>query len=246
MSLTQTSLRKLFFITLLLACLGCCAQNVRPALRVDTGAVAAMAATAEKEKEVFSDKDFQYKTDASESKNWLEAFWDWFLSLIEEFFGKLSPTNAQLAWQIFKWTLIGLFIAGIVFVLWKSNFHGLLRGKPKSLAGAAFSDLPEDLESVNIDKLINDALAAGNYRLAIRWCFLKSLQLLNHRKHIVWQPSKTNIDYQHELKSAGLREEFRKLSYVFEYVWYGEMATNEGVFASYRKQADQFNGNLDA
>lgn len=222
------------------------AQNVRPALRLDTGTVQPRFASAGKEKEVFSDKDFNYDVDAKESENWLEAFWKWLLSIIESFFGKLSPDNAERAWQIFKWSLIALFIAGIIYALWKSNFRGLLRGKPKSLSGAAFSDLPEDLESVNIDKLISDALASGNYRLAIRWCFLKSLQLLNQKKHIAWQPSKTNIDYQHELKSEGLRDGFHKLSYVFEYVWYGEMSTNEQVFAKYRNEVDNFNSRLNA
>lgn len=239
-------MKKLALILILLA--GVCgrAQNVRPALRLDTSTVKPRLASVDKEKEIFSDKDFNYDVDARESENWLEAFWKWLLSIIESFFGKLSPTNAELAWQIFKWSLIGLFIAGIIFALWKSNFRGLLRGKPRSLSGAAFSDLPEDLESVDIDKLISDALANRNYRLAIRWCFLRSLQLLNQKKHIAWQPSKTNIDYQHELSSESLRDGFHRLSYVFEYVWYGEMGTSEQVYAKYRSEVDKFNSGLNA
>lgn len=223
--------------------LGGRAQSVAPAVRLDSAKITARNATPEKEREIFSDKDYVYHADAQESTNWLKAFWEW---LTEQLFGKLSVENADLTWKIVKWTLIGLFIAGIIFILWRSNFRGLLRGKPKNLAGAAFTDLPEDIESVNIDNLISEALKNGNYRLAIRWSFLKSLQLLNQRKHIVWQPAKTNIDYQYELTQPALREDFRKLSYVFEYVWYGEMATNESVFARYRTEIDKFNSNLHA
>ncbi len=218
-------------------------REVRSPLMHDTGKVEVKYPSAAKEKEIFSDKDFIYQADAKESKNWLEAFLDW---LTKKIFGKISSENAELTWQIVKWTLIGLFIAGIIIILYKSNFRGLLRKDAKKLSGASFTDLPEDIESVNIDNLIEEALKNGNYRLAIRWCFLKSLQLLNQQKQIAWQPAKTNIDYQYELKNPGLRESFSRLSYVFDYVWYGEMTTNENTFLKYKSEIEKFNGNLDA
>lgn len=212
-------------------------------VKYDSSEVVVHNATPAKEKEVFADKDFIYHADAKESKNWLEAFLDW---LTRKIFGKISVENAEVTWQIVKWTLIGLFIAGIIIVIWKSKFRGLMRGDAKKLSGASFTDLPEDIESVNIDKLIEEALKNGNYRLAIRWCFLRSLQMLNHQKHIAWQPAKTNIDYQYELKNPNMREGFSKLSYVFEYVWYGEMATNENTFTKYKTEIDKFNNSLHA
>jgi hypothetical protein len=211
------------------------------AVRYDTSSTAVRKASAEKEKEVFSDKDFIYHADAKESKNWFRAFIEW---LTEQFFGKVSAQNVELTWQVVKWTAIGLFIGGIIFVLWKSKFRGLLRSDPKILAGASFADLPEDLESVNIERHIEDAIRNGNYRLAIRWCFLKSLQLLNQKKQIAWQPYKTNVDYEYELKNSDLRERFSKLSHVFEYVWYGELATNEATFNKYRGDVDKFNASI--
>lgn len=207
----------------------------------DSSGVAVKKATVSKEKEIFSDKDFRYHADAKESKNWLRAFWDW---LMENIFGKMSFESGERAWLIVKWTLIGLFVAGVVFIILKSKFRGLLRGEAKNLSGATFTDLPEDIESINLDKLIDEALHKGNYRLAVRWCFLKSLQSLNNSKLITWQPSKTNVDYEYELKNASLRQHFNKLSYVFEYVWYGEMQASEKVFNNYRGEIENFNKNL--
>lgn len=212
-------------------------------VKFDTARIAVKNASVEKEKEVFSDKDFIYHADAKESKNWLKAFMDW---LTEQLFGKVSAKNAELTWQIVKWSAIGLFIAGLIFVLWKAKFRGLLRADPKDLGGASFTDLPEDIQSVNIDSHIDEAIRNGNYRLAIRWCFLKSLQLLNQKKQITWQPSKTNVDYQHELKDPGIRERFSKISYVFEYVWYGELSTSEKVFTKYRDDVEKFNSGMHA
>lgn len=195
-----------------------------------------------KEKEVFADKDFQYHEEAKESQNWFRAFFEWLLNKV---FGKMSVKGTETAWQIVKWSFIALFVGGVIFVILKSKFRGLFRGDSKKLAGASFADLPEDIESINLDKLIDEALNSGNYRLAVRWCFLKSLQLLNQTKKITWRPSKTNIDYELELQDIDQREQFGKLSYVFEHVWYGEVQTGEKLFSSFRNEIEKFNSNLN-
>ncbi len=215
----------------------------KSSVQYDTSAISSVKkATAQKEKEIFADKDFKYHEDAKDQKNWLKAFIDW---LMENIFGKMSFESGERAWQIIKWTFIGLFIAGVIFIILKSKFRGLLRGDAKKLSGAAFTDLPDDIESINLDKLIEEALANGNYRLAVRWCFIKALQSLNQNKKIAWQPSKTNIDYEYELQNLNLRENFNKLSYVFEYVWYGEMKAGENLYVKYKSEIEKFNGNLN-
>ncbi|HWY37885.1 MAG TPA: hypothetical protein VNY73_04960, partial [Bacteroidia bacterium] len=212
-------MKKFFIILLLLFVVPAFPAGKKKTVQYDTITVSSVKkASSQKEKEVFSDKDFAYHEDAKESKNWLRAFIDW---LMENLFGKMSVESSARAWQIIKWTFIGLFIAGVIFIILRSKFRGLFRGDSKKLSGASFTDLPEDIESVNIDKLIEEALQNGNYRLAVRWCFLKALQSLNENKLITWRPSKTNIDYGHELQNVNLRQNFDKLSYVFEHVWYG-------------------------
>ncbi|MGZ3861984.1 MAG: hypothetical protein ACXVPN_06960 [Bacteroidia bacterium] len=198
-------------------------------------------AGADKEKEIFADKDFQYHEEAKESQNWFRAFFEWLLNKV---FGKMSVKGTETAWQIVKWSFIVLFVGGVIFIILKSKFRGLFRGDSKKLAGASFADLPEDIGSINLDKLIGEALQNGNYRLAVRWSFLKSLQMLDQAKKITWQPSKTNIDYELELQNLVLREHFNKLSYVFEHVWYGEVQTGEKLFSNYKNEIEKFNSNL--
>ena len=116
----------------------------------------------------------------------------------------------------------------------------MLRGDAKKLQSASFADLPEDIEGIDMDALIEDAFGKGNYRLAIRWCFLKSLQWLNKQNKITWQPAKTNVDYQHELNEKTIKENFTDLSKVFEYVWYGEVTPTEKLCTDYKNQVDKF------
>ena len=235
-------MKKLLLILFLaVASFGFSSEKIK-VVQYDTAAISTeKKVSQQKEKEVFADKDFQYHEEAKESKNWFRAFFDW---LMDKVVGKVGFENAELVWQIVKWTFIALFVAGVIFILLRSKFRGLLRGDSKKLSGASFTDLPEDIESVNLDKLIEKAILEGNYRLAVRWCFLKALQTLNQTKQITWQPAKTNIDYEHELQNLTLKQNFNKLSYVFEYVWYGEMQTGEKLFKDYRSEIEKFNSGL--
>lgn len=191
---------------------------------------------AEKEKEVFADKDYVYHKEAKKSKSWWDAFLEWLSNLL----GKPISKNPTLSYNIIKYTLISIFILGLIFILWKANFIGFLNKGSKTLEGATFTDLPENIESIDIDTLINEAIQKQNYRLAVRWCFLKSLQWLNKQNKIVWKPAKTNIDYQHELKDKNLKTEFTALSYVFEYVWYGETNCDQKLCSDYKTKVETF------
>jgi hypothetical protein len=228
--------------TLLLICLFCFSFTVFPAERkaavvYDTSKVFSLKKIdQQKEKEIFSDKDFVYDKEAKVSKGWMEAFLDWLARL----FGKPVSKNPELSYNILKYSFIGLFIAGVIFILWKSKFSALLKGNAKKLGGASFTDLPENIEGINIDKFIEEAMRSGNYRLAVRWCFLKSLQWLNKQHKITWQPAKTNIDYQQELTDKKLKEDFTALSKVFEYTWYGEISLTEKTCIDYRNSITKF------
>ncbi len=195
----------------------------------------------EKEKEIFSDKDFIYKKEVKAAKGWWEAFLEWLAGL----FGKSVEKSPQVSFKILKYILVAIFIIGILFVLWKSKFRGLLKGSQKKIADPLFADLPENIEGIHIETLIDEAVGLGNYRMAVRWCFLKSLQWLNRQNKITWRPSKTNVDYQQELKDKDLKEDFVSLSRVFEYVWYGEINPTEKLCMDYRIKVNNFVKNAD-
>ncbi len=210
------------------------------AIAYDTSKISTIKkASPQKEKEIFADKDFIYHKEAKASKGWWEAFLEW----LSHLFGKSVEKHPEVSYNIVKYILVALFIIGIIFVLWKSKFRSLLKGNAKIIAATSFIDLPENIEGINIDALIEEAMRVGNYRLAVRWCFLKSLQWLSSQNKIIWQPAKTNIDYQHELKDKNLKEEFVSLSRVFEYAWYGEINLTEKICIDYKNKVEIFISN---
>ena len=215
----------------------------KPFVQYDTSKInTTIKVSPQKEKEIFADKDFVYQKEAKASNGWWEAFLEWLSKLL----GKPISKHPKTSYNILKYSLIALFIIGLIFVLWKSKFRSLLTGSSKKIAATAFTDLPDNIEGINIDGLIEEAMGNGNYRLAIRWCFLKALQWLNTENKITWHPAKTNIDYQLELKDKNLISEFISLNRVFEYVWYGEMNACEKLCHEYKTKVEKFISNKNA
>lgn len=123
---------------------------------------------------------------------------------------------------IYYGLMIGTAI-GLIFIILKSQGHNpLSRGERRSRAQLQADTIDENSSVESINRLINTAEAQGDYRLAIRLHFLKTLRLLDDNDHIVWRSGKTNHEYQTEIKDKLLKEHFDGLSYVFEYSWYGQ------------------------
>lgn len=87
----------------------------------------------------------------------------------------------------------------------------------------------EQLANEDFDTLIQNALAVGDFRAAIRYSFLKALKVLQVAKQIDWQIEKTNYDYLLEMPEQQ-QGDFRSVLRVYEYVWYGEFDASERAF----------------
>jgi hypothetical protein len=53
---------------------------------------------------------------------------------------------------------------------------------------------------------------------------------MSAKQMIVWDIEKTNSDYLYEIKEQSQKEEFAYLSYLYNYIWYGEFELDEATF----------------
>lgn len=44
---------------------------------------------------------------------------------------------------------------------------------------------------------------------------------------IRWQYEKTNLDYQNEISTPSVKSIFKEVSYLYDYIWYGEQPIDE-------------------
>lgn len=133
--------------------------------------------------------------------------------------------------KIFFWAIIGIFI---LFVLYKLlGFNLLTSARVEELPTGTTE--PEELRLPEwYDGQILTAEETGDFMVATRFHFLKTLSLLNDKRLIQFLPEKTNSAYADELKDEMLKERFQRLASFYEYVWYGVNRINADQYAIVR------------
>ena len=85
----------------------------------------------------------------------------------------------------------------------------------------------EQLAQVDLDALLQTALEKRDYRLAIRYQYLKVLKILSEKNIIEWNFDKTNLDYQKEINVPRTKVAFIEVSNLYDHIWYGEQELDE-------------------
>jgi hypothetical protein len=134
--------------------------------------------------------------------------------------------------KFFLWTLAIIFLIIIVFQLTKT---GRIFTSGKKEAGV--TEVPDEetlLLHHNFNELIQNAVNAEDYRLATRYHFLKILQQLRDKNHIMYEPGKTNSRYLREIP-AQYQSAFANLVLQYEFVWYGHYDLSPVQYTSLEK-----------
>lgn len=138
--------------------------------------------------------------------------------------------------------IIGGFAAFLILYLSGSNV-GLFR-KNKMIATEESDAETDDIFTINYQKEIDKAIAAGNYRLAVRLMFLRVLRSLSDKNIIQFTQDKTNLDYLLQMHNTARYEGFFRLTRNYEYTWYGQFDIDREKFNTIRKDFDSFERQL--
>ncbi|HJS55078.1 MAG TPA: DUF4129 domain-containing protein, partial [Chitinophagaceae bacterium] len=135
---------------------------------------------------------------------------------------------------------IGLF-GVLIYKLFLGNSSFFARSRKNIL-----SDITLEAEEItnDPDTQFRNALRNGNYRLAVRYLYLQSLNRLSEKKFIEINSNKTNYEYVKEVSSRKFANEFASLTLLYEYVWYGEYPVDERLFEQIQGGFIQFNKNF--
>ncbi len=171
------------------------------------------------------DEDFNYLNQAAPG----QSLWDRFWAFINRLFSYLFVGTSSGYLNLF----IRLFIYGIaLFAIGYSLYKLLYLRFVKTTTAAEEEGLglqitEENIHALNFDDLLQEALENHNWRLAIRIRYLQTLKFLSDSEFIAWEPYKTNHEYSYEIEQIGLRQQFERISYYFDYAWYGEFDVNK-------------------
>ena len=187
------------------------------------------------------DKDFNYNGEATGQPSFWDRFWNWLWNLLFGWIGKTTFGGV-----IMKYFLLGLSIALLVYVVFKSlgiNAVQMLRGEATKI-NVPYSESLENIHEINFDNEIERAISQHNYRLAVRLLYLKCLKQLSDSHLIQWQIDKTNSAYIYELTDPMQKQTFGRLTRQFEYVWYGDFPIDKEAFSNINSLFQSFKTQL--
>jgi hypothetical protein len=188
-------------------------------------------------KEEYSGSEFNYERIQNSSQNLFGRFLSWILEGIQNIFGfTLSPTTIKLLTYLFYF-LIGAVVVFMIVKLLGNEQASKLFGRTATKTSSVVIE-KYHIGEIDLTNLIQENEREGNYRNAVRYQYLALLKSLSAKNLIDWDFQKTNTDYYRELTHIETKEHFKKISYLYDHVWYGEFAIDQNL---YREAVTEFN-----
>lgn len=186
------------------------------------------------------DPKFDYEIVAADL-GWWDNFKTWLGNLILRFFevlfgGEKATGYFSFFLRLLPYILIGFLLFLLIKFFLNVNSRGLLYSKSNE-AVVSLSEEEHIIKHEDIDQLIRDALNEKNYRLAIRYYYLLILRQMSEKELIKWEMQKTNDDYINELKKEELKRRFSHITWLYDYIWYGDFPIDE---VKYLKAENKF------
>lgn len=208
-------------------------------LRTDTGKITIRTFDQQKLAAYRKQSEFIYQELSPLDTSLWDRFWRWVWSWLGH---RKGISKQRTSFPLVKYAVIAVLVALLVFLAFKITGLDLKIFSRKSKAvDIPYSESLDNIHEINFDEELTKAIAASNYRLAVRLFYLNSLKRLNDQNLIDWQPEKTNQIYLSEIADPRKKQLFTLLTTQFEYIWYGEFFIDEQHFNTVKADFDQFN-----
>ena len=193
------------------------------------------------------DEDFNY-TEVVPEENILEKIYNWFQNILRKFWEAIFGVGTASGFLYFVFSILPyLLLAFLLFLLirffLKVNSNNLI-AKSRKQGSILFTEEEQIIKNEDIPALINEAVNQKNYRLAIRYYYLLSLKYLTESESILWQPQKTNEDYINEINKEFLKADFKNITRIYDYVWYGEFTVDAAKFETLKLPFEHLNNTI--
>ncbi len=234
-----TVVRAVLLLLLVLWGHGPCMAQMAEAAGTDTAALA-MGRVAVRDAQFNSaeitrlqaNPEYDYDRSLHVENLWWDRLLKWIQHLLNDFFG---TKGGRWVFGHLHWAILIAAVVLLLFYLRKRLFHGAFTpeaGKPRQVL-----EIHENLAAVDLDQLLGTAEREGNWRLALRYHYLKVLRRLMDEGSIRFKPESTDRDYLRQLKDPAQRSTFSELSFLSKWALYGDAPMEE---ARYRSLAPAF------
>jgi hypothetical protein len=156
------------------------------------------------------------------------------------------PTPIQINGAPIKVLLFVLAAGALIFILLKLFNQPFDKDLEISENKYSIDNLEERVHEANLESFLQKAKSDGNYKLVVRIYYLIIIRELSNKKFIFWKKEKTNAEYLREMRERESYETFRELTFLFEWVWFGNKGISERQYqklsANFEEFIDQLKG----
>ena len=203
----------------------------------------------ERLEELKNDPAFDY-SEAGQSDNWWTTFKRWvrlkWNQFLEWLFGEYeAPYLLEVFLDILPYLLLAILLGFIVY-LFNKLYVARTKLENAKEASLLFDEEEQIVKHRDIQKLITKAEEKEDFRLAVRYQFLYVLRQLSENELIIYNSSKTDEDYISELPEGELQRQFRRLTRIYDFTWYGKFEPSAEEYEKFRREFQKTETSMQA
>jgi hypothetical protein len=141
-----------------------------------------------------------------------------------------SPSSMSGGIGVLGWILVVIFIALLAFLIYYMFVNRERTGKKVGAPVVLDEVNPTEIPLSELQRLLQEALARGDYRGAVRIYFIFILRDLSQKRWIHWEKEKTNFQYLREMSDKKEFDDFNRSVSYFEIIWYGKRDLDASKF----------------
>ncbi|MEO5984290.1 MAG: hypothetical protein ABIP80_02225, partial [Ferruginibacter sp.] len=140
--------------------------------------------------------------------------------------------------KILAWLTVGIIISFVLIKLINTRGFFIFNKFGKQVVQG--EEDASEVVHANYEKLVHQSVSAGDYRLGVKYQFLKTLHLLSNHSYINYTADKTNFTYLHEIDDDK-KKAFTRLINHYEYIWYGSADIGKETYLKIETYFNDFN-----
>ena len=185
-------------------------------------------------KDKYNSNEFDYKLNEAKPKD--EPDLEWIYSILK--------IIDSINWENVMYAILGICFFIILFKLYRNGIIFNFKNNPKIEEDIHFDFIENNLQTIDLNQLIEQAKTNKNYRLAIRYYHYQNTQNLANKEFINWNPKKTNQQLIHEIKKVEIKKLYQNNTLIFNRIWFGHFQIDEIQFQEFEANFKFLNQSL--
>ena len=148
--------------------------------------------------------------------------------------------------RIARWIILILFLLVIAYgIYWlaKENSFPLMHRRRKKETETGTAALPEYESIGDLDKAISRFTEEGDFRMAVRYMYIRLIRMAFEKNSIPFKSSSTNSEIVEAFPDPQQSRDFRLLATAYEYIFYGGFVPAREQFDVLQQKFSAFHKN---